>query len=201
MLMRSFYCPIILAVAVLGCGDSASAPEKVTDVFPTQVGSTWVYRLTDRNTGELDTLEVTSIGDREFEGWGSVHVLVYRFRSWSDTVFVAAQEDTVRFLPSVRTGYFSAGFVLPLEVGATWSLWFNDTTRVVEKGEVITEAGEFPGSFRVEVAVPYHFNSFLLATMWVYPGVGIIKETREEYNLGPVMRYDRELIAYHFPSG
>jgi hypothetical protein len=74
-----------------------------------------------------------------------------------------------------------------------------DASRVEKVGRVVVPAGTFSDGVLVTWDYPYRFNTMGHASTWVVPGVGIVKETRTEYDLGPTVAYDRELIGFEIP--
>mgnify|MGYP001044051904 CR=1 FL=1 len=188
---------LMLVIATTSCGQSGTQPQSEWETFPTTVGSTWVYEWTDHLRSETDTVLVTVTGTRDVPPWGSAKVLVTQHKSWSDTMYVVSTADTVRFIPGRYLGFGRATFVLPLQVGARWSIGFVDSSWVAQGGPVSVPAGVFHEAFLVEQRYGPIFNSFLSANTWVVQGVGIVREDRREYDLGPIADYGRKLLAYN----
>jgi hypothetical protein len=195
MSSRVFVALMILG-AVVGCGGSPSSPRS-SDVFPTAIGSTWSYRWKDLNSGRTDTVVVTLTEEKDLAPWGTGWILVAAHPGWDESAFRVVRGDTISFVPlSPRT--LGARFVLPLEAGAAWGS-VEDASRVEKVGRVVVPAGTFSDGVLVTWDYPYRFNTMGHASTWVVPGVGIVKETRTEYDLGPTVAYDRELIGFEIP--
>ncbi len=196
---------LVLVLALGGCSDSSPNHEvqNPDKVFPSTVGTTWDYRWHDDVAEATNTVTVSVAGTASLPRYGTVKILTYEAGAAPDTGFLAVTGDTVSFL---QKSYYPLGqyprvavFVLPLEVGATWRrpFFFNDTSRVEAVETVTVPAGTFAGAIRIQETWGPAFNSFGSVTTWVVPGVGIVKEDRREYSLGPLAEYQRELIAYH----
>ncbi len=189
-------------IAAGGCSDSTTRPpveQPPQTILPSTVGSSWTYRWQDLNAGTTDTVTVTVFDTAHREPYGTVALLAVEHPDRTDTLFQAVSGDTVKIESYGPYPYYPTPvwFVLPLEVGSMWhgAVWV-DTTWVEGQGALTVPAGTFTDAFRIHETW-WGFNAGGDVTTWVVPGVGIVKEERWEYDLGPGPHYTRELTAYH----
>jgi len=194
-------------LAIAGCAESTTEPpeQQGNTTFPSTVGSSWTYRWQDLNAGTTETVTANVFGTAPKAPYGTVALIAVEHPDRTDTLFQAVSGDTVKIESYGPNPYrpTPAWFILPLEVGSMWwgATWI-DTTRVEGRDTLTVPAGTFTDAVRIHETW-WGFNAAGDVMTWVVPGVGIVKEDRQEYELGPLQHYVRELTAYHIvpPAG
>jgi hypothetical protein len=189
---------------ILSCNDDSVGPDKdldsmaVTD-FPNMTEIWWKYQVYDSLGSLFDTVRVACEGNTTLHGRNAV-IWVYHYRTYQESLYVYVSDDTIYFFNDTSYTQPLRFYVFPLKVGHFWLLdpSSHDTTEVIQKGTVATEAGEFPNSFLVSTEWDYPDNVGD-EKIWISRGVGIVKERIYSTTLATTSITKWDLISFQTP--
>ncbi|RMG29356.1 MAG: hypothetical protein D6732_17700 [Methanobacteriota archaeon] len=165
--------------------------------FPNTPGWHYTYLVKDSTVQPVtDTVEVDIVGDTLLPGNRTATIWRYQYSNITDTMYVWAHEDTLRFYTRWDFNTPRLMFIFPLRVGSQWHrVYWNDTTKVIDKEPVQVIAGSFPESYCLHDSWA-GLNDYGIDFYWLVPDVGIVKMNLSEY----LLIQDWELMGYSFPE-
>jgi hypothetical protein len=192
---------LLCAGVLVSCGDDdETGPPSEAEIL-THPGSVWTYTVdfnfySQRDTNEV-TVRVLDAGSDGPEGPPTARWEI-DYGDTADTSFVYVSGDTVKIVAKYywAVGSLSQSFVFPLRVGDFWVNPYccSDTSRVVARDSIQVPSGSYE-SYKIDRS-NRSFNFQLHTTTWFDPAIGIIKQYRSIYDIGPYSEETWELTGY-----
>ncbi len=197
----SFLLVLVVAAGMISCDRDKSIlniPYDTAEMeFPNEIGFEWTYFYYDSLNAYADTVQVTIVGEIEFNEGRIAKIWEYRFKTKVDTKYVEILGDTVRIYRDLNSLWLNTKFVFPLYVGKGWKGdRVSDTSEVVEKTSIDLNGKPFNPCYIIQeywgVA-----NDYGWVTTWFVPHVGIVKQHYRGESFGKANVY-WELLDHNF---
>ena len=206
--MKTF-CSLLLPILLLSIISCRKEKEVIntrgTESYPHQTGNYWKYSFSSSSGIPDGTLEVSIAGERSFPGNKTATVWVYRYPSFTDTVYKIVTDQSVdeySFVP-LPTDTLSAEmrYEFPMQAGNKWATGtsrFSDTVSVISLSSLRVPAATFDTTYLVKMSGTHYIGNYWNNSQyWFTPYVGISKMQIAIFNLGPDERNGTyELLEY-----
>jgi hypothetical protein len=169
--------------------------ETEASYFPNSLGSHWEYQRQNHLTNITDTFSVTITGDTTVSD-ELYMVWEYDFGERVDIQYVSQNDDSVKFYKS-NFNWIDRLYIIPFELGLGWNTppFSPDTSYVSAVGDILINGSDYENVARIERSTE-SFNYFLDESIWIKPGVGLVKFQFEAYNIGAESNETWELIEF-----
>jgi len=169
--------------------------ETEANYFPNSLGSYWKYQRQDHLTNTTDTISVTITGDTIVSD-KIYAVWEYDYGQRIDILYVSQNDDSVKFYTS-HFNWMDRLYITPFELGLGWKTppFNSDTSYVSAVGEIFINGRSYENVARIERSTE-SFNYFLDESIWIKPGVGLVKFQFNADNSGAESNETWELIEF-----
>jgi hypothetical protein len=200
--MRTAAIYFLIAITCYSCNKQEEEQKTIAAAFfPNETNNYWQYKYWDGNfLRNYDTIDVRVIGTTTLPDGQVAQTWAYKSikTNYKDTQYVITNDTIVKIYSKVwgvlRLRHI---YKLPLVVGNTWFVTnVVDTAFVLPPQSIVVPAGTYLAEIVYRHRAPGP-NIITIDTTWFKSGIGIVKYTQGELELGPVLGTGRwDLIQY-----